>query len=163
MNLRPSVPSRGRKKRAALLLLFFAAAGSLIRLSRPDFGLLPILAPLDFHGASPNFMVCAGTPFLAFFFKDVIGLTYYVKTAIGTAVGLSIYELVQFYLPRRSFDPYDIVASFLGALFSIMLASILFLMPRKSEKTIEQGAAPNGGPATQLDRSDVTNGPPSVS
>ena len=162
MNLRPSVPGRGRTKRAALILLFFAAAGSLIRLSRRDFGLLPILAPLDFDGASPNFMVCAGTPFIAFFLKDVIGLTYYMKTSIGTAVGLSIYELVQFYLPRRSFDPYDIVASFLGASFSIMLASILFLMPRKSEKTIEQGAAPNGGPATQLDRSDVTDGPPSV-
>lgn len=78
-------------------------------------------------------MVCAGTPFIAFFSKDVIGLTYYVKTVIGTAVGLSIYELVQFYLPRRTFDPNDIVASSLGALFSITLASILFLMPRKSE------------------------------
>jgi hypothetical protein len=61
------------------------------------------------------------------------------------------------------FDPYDIMASFLGALFSIMLASILFLMPRKSEMTIEQSAAPNGGSATQLDRSDVTDGPPSTS
>ena len=157
------MPSSGRRKRAALLLLFFAVTGSLIRLSRRDFGLLPVLEPLDFHGTSTNFIVCAGMPFVAFCFKDVIGLSYYVKTAIGTAVGLSIYELVQIYLPRRTFDPYDIVASFLGAIFSIMLASILFLMQRKNEKTIEQGAAPNGGPATQLDSSDVTEGPPSVS
>jgi VanZ family protein len=122
--------------RAAFLIFLFAATGSLIRLSRRDFDLFPVLAPLDFHGTSTNFVVCAGMPFVAFCFKDVIGFSYYVKTALGTAVGLSIYELVQIYLPNRTFDPHDIVASFLGAIFSILLASILFLMQRTNYNTI---------------------------
>jgi VanZ family protein len=122
--------------RAACFIFLFAATGSLIRLSRRDFDLFPVLAPLDFHGTSTNVLVCAGMPFVAFCFKDVIGFSYYVKTAIGTAVGLSIYELVQIYLPSRTFDPHDIVASFLGAIFSILLASILFLMQRTNYNTI---------------------------
>lgn len=132
MILYPSEPSRGRRWRAIWVFLFFAVAGSLIRLSRRDFGLVPILASLDVHGNSPNFMVCAGTPFLAFCFKDVIGLSYYTKTALATAAGLSIYELAQSLLPHHRFDPYDIAASFLGALFSIALATPLFLMRRRS-------------------------------
>lgn len=134
MTLRPSMPGSKRRKRAATLLLFFAVAGSLIRLSRRDFGLLPVLASLDFQGTSTNFLVCAGTPFMAFWSRDVIGLSSYVKTALGTAVGLSLYEVVQNYLPRRTFDPYDILASFLGALFSILLASVVFLRQRGDEK-----------------------------
>src|SRR5687768_13192237 len=110
------MPGSGRRKRAASLFLIFAVIGSLIRLSRPDFGLLPILAPLDFRGASTNFIVCAGTPFLAFCLREVIDLSYYVKLTLTTAVGLSIYEGMQIYLPRRTFDSYDIAASFLGAI-----------------------------------------------
>jgi hypothetical protein len=130
--------------RAAFLIFLFAATGSLIRLSRRDFDLFPVLAPLDFHGASTNFVVCAGMPFVAFCFKDVIGFSYYVKTAIGTAVGLSVYELVQIYLPSRTFDPHDIVASFLGAIFSILLASILFSMQRTNYNTIVRSNNGNG-------------------
>ena len=63
----------------------------------------------------------------------MIGLSDYVKTALGTAVGLSVYEVAQIYVPRRTFDPGDIVASFLGAIFSILLASVLFLMKGKNE------------------------------
>ena len=157
------MPSSERRKRAASLLLFFAVVGSLIRLSRRDFAILPVFASLDFHGTSTNFVVCAAMPFVAFCLKDVISLSSYVKTALGTAVGLSIYEVAQIYLPRRTFDPNDIVASFLGAIVSIMLAIILFLMQKKSEMTIKEGAAPNGDPATQLDSSDVIDRPPSVS
>jgi hypothetical protein len=161
--LRPSMPGSARTARAASLFLFFAVTGALIRLSRRDFGLLPVLAPLDFHGTSTNFIVCAGTPFLAFCFKDVIGFSSYMKTAMGVAVGLSLYEVVQIYLPRRTFDAYDIVASFMGAIFSMLLASILFLMHRQHEQTNEQDAAANGGAATQRDSSDLAEGPQSVS
>ena len=128
-----------------MLFLCFALSGSLIRLSRPDFGLLPALAPFDFHGTSTNFIVCAGTPLLALCFNLVIGLSDYVKMTVTTAVGLSIYEVVQIWLPRRTFDPYDIVASFLGAILSILLAAILFLMRRKNEKIVEDRAARDGG------------------
>lgn len=143
------------------MFLLFAVIGSLIRLSRRDFGLLTILAPLDFRGTSANFFVCAGTPFLTFCLKDVISLSSYAKSTFGTALGLSIYEVVQIYMPRRTFDPYDILASFLGAIFSVMIASILFLSQR--QKTIEQGAAPDGSPAVPPVITRGTDGPQSVS
>jgi len=146
--------------RAACVIIFFGVIGSLIRLSRKDFGVLPVLAPLDCHGTSTNFLVCAGMPFVAFCFGDVIGFSHYVKVAFGTAVGLSIYECVQVYVPWLTFDPYDIVASFLGAIVSIVLASVLFLMQRKN---IEPDAAPNGGNAAPSENSNTTEKPPSVS
>lgn len=131
MTLRASMPGPGRTRRAASVILFFAVTGSLIRLARHDFGFFPILAPLDFDGTSTNFVVCAGLPFIAFCFKEVVSWASYVKTAMATAVGLSLYEVVQLYLPRRTFDPADIVASFLGAICSIVLATILFLRRRE--------------------------------
>ncbi len=86
-----------------------------------------MLEPLDFQGTSTNFFVCAGTPFLAFFLEDVVRLSSYAKTAFGTAVGLSIYEVAQIYMPRRTFDPYDILASFLGAICTEIIARVLLL------------------------------------
>jgi len=118
------------------LVFIFAIIGSLLRLSRRDFDLFPVFAPLDFSGTAPNFFVCAGTPFIAFFSKDVVSITSYAKTTIGAAIGLSLYEVVQIYLPRRTFDPYDIVASFLGAIVSILLARILFFGGRGNEHPI---------------------------
>lgn len=163
MTFRPSTPSKVRRKRAALLFLLFAVIGSLIRLSRRDFDLLPILAPLDFQGTSTNFFVCAGAPFVAFFLEDVSSLASYAKTAFGTAAGLSIYEVVQIYMPSRTFDPYDILASFLGAIFTVIIANVLVLRQRQKGKTIEHGAPPNVGPAERLGSSGVGGGPPSVS
>ena len=63
---------------------------------------------------------------VAFCFKEVIGFSSYVKTALAAAVGLGLYELAQVYMPRRTFDPADIAASFVGAIFSILVARILF-------------------------------------
>src|SRR5688500_8848623 len=131
MTLRASMPGPGRTRRAASVILVFAITGSLLRLARRDFGFLPMLAPLDLDGTTTNFFVCAGLPFIAFCFKEVIGWSSYVKTALATAAGLSIYEVVQIYLPRRTFDPADIVVSFLGAICSIVLATVLFLRRRE--------------------------------
>ena len=96
-----------------------------------------MLTPLDCHGTSPNFMVCAGLPFNAFCFKTVITLPSYAKTAVASAVGLSSYEMVQILMPRRTFDLYDIAASFVGALFSVLLAGVLFFMQRRDSATTE--------------------------
>jgi hypothetical protein len=119
-----------------LLFALFALGGSLVRLSRPDFGLMEIIAPLDVYGTSPNFFVCAGAPlFIAFRSKEVVSLSSYAKITLAAAFGLSLYEVAQIYLPRRTFDPYDIVASFVGALFSIALARLLFFRKRDDEET----------------------------
>jgi VanZ family protein len=96
---------------------------------------MEIIASLDVYGTSPNFFVCAGAPFIAFRSKDAVSLASYAKTALSAAFGLSLYEVAQIYLPRRTFDPYDIVASFVGALFSIALARLLFFRKRDDEET----------------------------
>ena len=72
--------------------------------------------------------------------RDPEGLLY-VSLFDKHRVVVSLYEIVPIYLPRRTFDPFDIIASFLGAIFSILLASILFLMQRKNEHTLEPGDA----------------------
>ena len=62
-----------------------------------------------------------------------------MKTALGTAFGLTIYSVVQI-CPRAG----RLILRFHGiiprGLFSIMLASVRFLMQRKNEERIEQGA-----------------------
>ena len=80
-------------------------------------------------------MVCAGAPLLAFCFRGVITFSSYTKSVIATAIGLSIFEGLQIYLPRRTFDSLDILASFLGAVLSILLARSFFFMRKENEKT----------------------------
>ncbi|MDC0325541.1 hypothetical protein OAM01_02170 [bacterium] len=127
MNLRPSVPSLRRKVAAASLLGVFGVVASLIRLSRADFNLLPVLVPLDFHGTSTSFFVCLANPFVAFILNDEVDIAYYLKLAFGVAVGISLYEVIQIWIPARTFDLYDIIASFVGASVSVVIALVLFL------------------------------------
>lgn len=121
-----STPSLNRRLLAAACFVALALIASLIRLARPDFKLTPILLPLDFNGTSPNFFVCAAGPLLAFTSRKSVPLGDHIKAAFGTALGLTLYELAQFYMPRRTFDLNDIFASFLGALLSILLAPLFF-------------------------------------
>jgi hypothetical protein len=61
---------------------------------------------------------------------------------------------------------YMVIMGVLGLLFSTPVLIGLFLLRRqwmRSERAIAECAAPNGGPATQLGNSGVTEGPPSVS
>ena len=127
MNPRKSVSSLGRKIAAVGLLTVFGVVALLIRLSRADFNLLPVLVPLDFHGTSTNFFVCLANPFVAFILNDEVDITYYLKLAFGVAVGLSLYEVIQIWIPARTFDLSDIIASFVGASVSVVIALVLFL------------------------------------
>lgn len=71
-------------------------------------------------------------------------MSSYAKTAFATAVGLSIYEVVQIYMPRRTFDPYDILASFLGATLTVIIARVLLLGQEQNGKTVEDPSSPRG-------------------
>ena len=124
--LRISLPNPLRKTVAAVVFITFWIIGSVIRFSRPDFNLFPILEPLDFKGTMPNFLVCAAVPILVFLTNQTVKLADHVKNALGAAVGLSVYEVVQIWMPRRTFDVGDMIASFLGAVFSIIVATWLF-------------------------------------
>jgi hypothetical protein len=45
----------------------------------------------------------------------------------------------------------------------VLLILLVWSRIQHGERNVEPGAAPNGGPATQLGNSDVAEGPPSVS
>lgn len=124
--IRSSLPSWNRIYIAAGLYVLIACIASLIRLSRADFNVFPLLKPLDFYGTSPNFFVVLAGPLFSFFQNKEIDVAYYIKVALGTAVGLSMYEGLQWFLPNRTLDLYDILAAFLGAFCSILMAGILF-------------------------------------
>ena len=121
-----STPSRKRTLVAGGLFVCFAVLASAIRISRPDFGLLPILAPLDVGATSPNFFVGAACPLISFFPNKSLDFLDFVKIAFGAAVGISIYEVLQIWIPGRTFDVNDIIATFAGAVFGILFCSPLF-------------------------------------
>ena len=149
MTLHASLPTRRRKLLAAGVYIFFGVIASLIRLSRADFDLFPTFASLDFNGTSPNFFVCLAGPFIAFLGNDIVDIVYYLKMALGMAIGLSIYEGIQIYLPSRTFDFNDIWASILGASCSFLIVTVLFLLLGKKATYIEPSSRANSHPPSR--------------
>ncbi len=131
LHLIPSAPSRKRKVVAGFLFVCFAVLASAIRLSRPDFHVLPALTPWDFGGTSPNFFVGAACPLIAFFQNKSLDLREYVKVTTAAAVGISIYEILQIWIPNRTFDGNDIVASFVGSFCGILVCLPVFFLSTK--------------------------------
>ena len=63
-------------------------------------------------GVAPNFLYSIGLPFLALAaFQGGIG----AGRAMAGAAGMILYEFEQLASSRRTFDPWDIVATILGA------------------------------------------------
>jgi len=81
------------------------------------------------HGTSPNFFVGLSTTLFAFLSSDEVDLSYCMKVAVMAAVGISLYELAQLWLPTRTFDIDDITATFCGATCSVLFA-VPFLWSR---------------------------------
>jgi VanZ family protein len=62
-----------------------------------------------FLGIAPNFF---STLILSFVF--LILLKKPMSYSIGVCLGIAIYEILQIYMPERTFDIFDIIASLLG-------------------------------------------------
>jgi hypothetical protein len=101
------------------------AVGLLLKLTR-DFGIIPVLLPLDANGISPNVVIPLALPFVILIANRSVSLWGFTKTATGLAVGIIMYEVIQIWMPKRTFDLMDIYASFAGALASIIIAWVLF-------------------------------------
>ena len=142
MKLVKSHPSKQRIIVALIIFATTALVASLVRLSRPDFGVLPFLNALDFNGTSPNFFACFAFPVMASFIqKCIIDIFFYIKVVYGNAIGMTGYEFIQIYISARTFDTADIVASFVGATASLVFVILVFLMEYGNESQTEHGAA----------------------
>lgn len=124
MKRQASRPTRNRRRIALTLFAGIALASSLIRLSRPDFNLLPVLLPLDVYGTSPNFFVGLTPVLFAFMSRDRIDMGYCLKAACAGTAGICLYELVQLWMPSRTFHFGDILATIVGATCSLAIAFV---------------------------------------
>lgn len=73
-------------------------------------------------GSLPNLIGC-------FFLPIVLKLTFRSKSAvsmgIGYTLGTVIYEILQYFLPKGSFDPFDIAFSLFGLLLFLFLMLLI--------------------------------------
>ena len=69
--------------------------------------------------------------------KDTIGIVGYGMLAYAEAIGFTVYEFIQIYLTRRTFDESDIIASFIGATASIVFVTFVFLMEYRDKTKTE--------------------------
>lgn len=125
MKQRHSVPSTTRKVVTGLLIVVLLSIGLLLKVVR-DFGLAPALLPLDANGTSPNFILSLAISLGILLREKAVSLWDFTKGAMGAATGMTVYEIAQIWMPSRTFDLNDIAASFVGAVFGIMLGWMLF-------------------------------------
>ena len=125
MARRQSVPSRTRQAIAGVLIAVFLSIGLFLKVVRDFVGDSPLRA-LDANGTSPNFMLPLALSFVCLMQKKTVSLLAFSKGALGAAVGMTVYEILQIWMPWRTFDIWDIAASFGGAIAGILLASLLF-------------------------------------
>jgi len=88
-------------------------------------------------GSLPNFLAVPIVSFAVMLVRERINDAEIVRTIGAVAVGLTLYEAAQIWMPGRVFDWKDIAASVLGGMFSWVLIAV----PRMLFKT---GIAENG-------------------
>ena len=84
-------------------------------------------------GVLPNFLVGAVGPLVVFVSFRTIRFWEFVLFALLLFAGLTAYEFAQKKMPRRTYDPYDIVASGVGAVVAIGTGRVLFFRKRPVE------------------------------
>ena len=135
-----SCPSRFRRISVLLIVATALAMGVVLKLVR-DFGILPSLSLLDAKGTSPNFVL----PFCSVGIlvrNRRVTLRHFVGTAFGAAVGMTAYEIMQVWMPWRTFDYWDILASIIGAMVSVLFAWVVYFRPEKRNGQIDTEHAP---------------------
>jgi hypothetical protein len=137
-----SYPSKSRRTSAFLIIVIVLSIGVVLKAVR-DFGILPFLLFLDVKGTSPNFVIPFCVPIGILLLNKEVTLWDFIKGALGAALGLTTYEIMQIWMPWLTFDYYDILASFIGGMMSIFVAWIAYFRPRKINLNIDtehQGA-----------------------
>ena len=117
-----------------LLIIITLYPGSLLGfLLYGDFGMQPNLAENPYFTPMPNHLYTFASTinhFIAYFFVSMLGLYIYLRNhnfqkIVYGLFFLSIFlEVLQFIIPRRAFEIYDVSANFVGVLVAYYLIKI---------------------------------------
>jgi hypothetical protein len=124
-----SFPSTRRRVAAGLIVAVALLLGLLIKLAR-DHGILPLLLPLDLGGTSPSFIIPFAVPFALLAQQREVRWIDALKNAGFAGLGMVAYEVLQLWLPGRTYDSCDIVAALLGSGVGAVAAGALFFRQR---------------------------------
>ncbi len=124
-----SQPSKARTATAAILY----AVGGLIALAgkvlRDDLdasgGVLSWVL-----GVLPNFLVASVFPSVVFLSRKSMSWRDFVCATGMIALGMCVYEVAQLWMPRRTFDWADLVATAVGAVVALGIGRCLFFARR---------------------------------
>ncbi|MBL8814451.1 MAG: hypothetical protein JNL58_00365 [Planctomyces sp.] len=82
--------------------------------------------PMRLMDSMPNVVCGAVVPFAVFIGNRAIRMFEFLAFCGFIVLGLSAYEIVQVWLPKRTFQLNDIVASVVGGVLSMLLGWLFF-------------------------------------
>jgi hypothetical protein len=122
MTMRPSV----------LLLFVMAVSAVVLMVFRGDMPFIPGVV----DDSLPNFVPTAFSPLLVIRRRRAAQFGDYLQFALGMFAAMSVYEVLQLWMPRRTFDWGDIAASALGIPVALFFG--LLFSPGRSSRDICQ-------------------------
>ena len=87
-------------------------------------------------GVLPNFVCGAVVPLAAFLSRKSLRFRDFLWMTLLTSIGLSVYEFAQLWMPRRTFDWDDILASIAGAFLALIIGAGFFVATRDKPPTL---------------------------
>jgi len=94
-------------------------------------------------GVLPNLVCGAVIPLAAFLSRKSLRVRDFLWMTLFSSLGLCAYEFAQIWMPRRTFDWDDVLATIAGTILALMLGAIFFVAT--CDKTADPAAAPDTG------------------
>lgn len=121
-----SIPSVGRTVAAWSLYASGGIAAFGWKVLRDGDGLETSFMSHWLVGVMPNLLPALVMPALIFIRPQIVRFNEYLMLVFAILVGLIVYEIVQLWMPSRTFDSADIAASFVGAGLGCVLCWLIF-------------------------------------
>lgn len=134
-----SPPSPARTIVAVVIYLLAGAVAMAWKLSRASMGGVEWL-PGWLPGVMPNLLPAMVLPMLLFATKRSVRWSEYVNTVGAMLGGLCLYEIIQLWMPKRTFDWADLAASVGGALVGCVMGWLVFFRGFGSERPGPSGS-----------------------